>query len=206
MLLFLFLVFFLGCLPSHSRGGKGGGRFADLALSKRAPYHWATVAGPGRYTRRGEEGRGGERGGGGRGVFVGWFLNVPAKCISWRICSGNFTCRHTESKAADQTFYLTQSQCTNTGPTSPNADHVTPATGVSFFFFFFFSSYWYDSTRNIPAEAGIEPVSSALEAVALTTRPARWLGGGTGGGGGVRQQQVLLLALDILYHTVPHAM
>ena len=43
-----------------------------------------------------------------------------------RICSDNFTCRHTETEAADQTFYLTQSQYTDTGPTSPSADPITP--------------------------------------------------------------------------------
>ena len=43
-----------------------------------------------------------------------------------RICSDNFTCCHTEMEAADQTFHLSQSQYTDTGPTSPSADPVTP--------------------------------------------------------------------------------
>ena len=43
-----------------------------------------------------------------------------------RICTDNFTCCHTEIEAADQTFHLTQSQCTDTGPTSPSADPITP--------------------------------------------------------------------------------
>ena len=43
-----------------------------------------------------------------------------------RICSDNFTCCHIETEVADQTFYLTQSQCTDTGPTSPSADPITP--------------------------------------------------------------------------------
>ena len=33
-------------------------------------------------------------------------------------------CCHTEIEVADQTFYLTQSQYTDTGPTSPSADHI----------------------------------------------------------------------------------
>ena len=37
-----------------------------------------------------------------------------------------FTCCHTEIEVADQTFYLTQSQYTDTGPTSPSADPTTP--------------------------------------------------------------------------------
>ena len=37
-----------------------------------------------------------------------------------------FTSCHTEIEVADQTFYLTQSQYTDTGPTSPSADPITP--------------------------------------------------------------------------------
>ena len=43
-----------------------------------------------------------------------------------RICSDNFTCSDTEIVVADQTFYLTQSQYTDTGPTSPSADPISP--------------------------------------------------------------------------------
>ena len=43
-----------------------------------------------------------------------------------RVCSDNFTCCHTEIQVADQTFYLTQSQYTDTGPTSPSTDPITP--------------------------------------------------------------------------------
>ena len=42
-----------------------------------------------------------------------------------RICSDNFTCCHTEREVADPSFYLTQSQYTDTGPTSPSADPIT---------------------------------------------------------------------------------
>ena len=56
-------------------------------------------------------------------LFVCWLLNVPAtlRVVSQgRICSDNLTCCHTEVEAADQTFYLTQSQYTDTGPNSPS--------------------------------------------------------------------------------------
>ena len=43
-----------------------------------------------------------------------------------RICSEKFACCHTETEVADQTFYHTQSQNTDTGPTSPSADPSTP--------------------------------------------------------------------------------
>ena len=38
----------------------------------------------------------------------------------------NCTCCHTGIEVADKTFYLNQSLCTDTGPTSPRANHVTP--------------------------------------------------------------------------------
>ena len=43
-----------------------------------------------------------------------------------RIYSDKFTCCHTEIEAVDPTFHLTQSQYTDTGPTSPSADPITP--------------------------------------------------------------------------------
>ena len=39
-----------------------------------------------------------------------------------RVCSDNCTCCHTEIEVAGQTFHLTQSQYTDTRPTSPSAD------------------------------------------------------------------------------------
>ena len=43
-----------------------------------------------------------------------------------QICIDNFTCCHTETEVADQTFYLTQSQYTDAGQTSPSADPIMP--------------------------------------------------------------------------------
>ena len=37
-----------------------------------------------------------------------------------------FTCCHTEKEIVDQTFHLTQSRYTDTGPTSPSTDPITP--------------------------------------------------------------------------------
>ena len=51
----------------------------------------------------------------------------PSNMLSQgRVCSGNYTCCHTEIEVADQTFHLTQSQYTDTGPTSPSTDPITP--------------------------------------------------------------------------------
>ena len=60
-------------------------------------------------------------------LLVGCFTSQQQASVSQgRICSDNFTCCHTETEVADQTFDLTQSQYTDTGPTSPSADPITP--------------------------------------------------------------------------------
>ena len=60
-------------------------------------------------------------------LFVGCLSSQQHASVSQgRICSDNFTCCHTEIEAADQTFHLTPSQYTDTGPTSPSADPITP--------------------------------------------------------------------------------
>ena len=64
-------------------------------------------------------------------LFVGWLTSPQHASVSQgRICSDNFTCCHTEMEAADPTFYLTQSQYTYTGPTSPSADPITPGACI----------------------------------------------------------------------------
>ena len=69
------------------------------------------------------------------GIVCSRFMQVKVGCLTSQqhasvsqglICSDNFTCCHTEIEVADQTFYLTQSQYTDTGPTSPSADPITP--------------------------------------------------------------------------------
>ena len=76
-------------------------------------------------------------GGGGGGVFEDWeregllfvgclMSQQHASVSQGRICEDNFKCCHTEVEAADQTFYLTQYQYTDTGPTSSSADPITP--------------------------------------------------------------------------------
>ena len=60
-------------------------------------------------------------------LFVGCLTSQQHASVSQgRICSDNFTCCHTEIEVADQMFYLTQSQYTDTGPTSPSADPISP--------------------------------------------------------------------------------
>ena len=60
-------------------------------------------------------------------LLVGCLTSQQHASVSQgRICTDNSTCCHTEIEAADQTFHLTQSQYTDTGPTSPSADPITP--------------------------------------------------------------------------------
>ena len=60
-------------------------------------------------------------------LFVGCLTSQQHASVSQgRICSDNSTGCHTEIEVADQTFYLTQSQYTDTGPTSPSADPIMP--------------------------------------------------------------------------------
>ena len=60
-------------------------------------------------------------------LFVGCLTSQQHTSVSQgRICTDSFTCCHTEIEDADQPFHLTQSQYTDTGPTSPSTDPVTP--------------------------------------------------------------------------------
>ena len=60
-------------------------------------------------------------------LFVGCLMSQQHTSVStgW-ICSDKFMCCHTQIEVADQIFYLTQSQYTDTRLTSPSADPVSP--------------------------------------------------------------------------------
>ena len=68
-------------------------------------------------------------------TLCGWMLRLFVGCLTsqqhasvsqGRISSDDFTCCHTETEVVDQTFHLIQSQYTDTGPTSPSTDPITP--------------------------------------------------------------------------------
>ena len=110
-------------------------------------------------------------------LLVGCLTSQQHASVSQgRICSDNFTCCHTDIEVADPTFHLTQSQYTDTGPTSPSADPITPGAWQD--------SHWsanFEVTgMTRPRKKSLRkrdwnPGSSALEADALTTRPTRRL-------------------------------
>ena len=108
-------------------------------------------------------------------LLVGCLTSQQQASVSQgQICSDNFMCCHTEIEVADQTFYLTQSQYTDPGPTSPSADPITPVTWQGSHWS---ANFWVTGMSRpgkIPSQAGFEnPRSSALEVDALTTRPSR---------------------------------
>ena len=92
-------------------------------------------------------------------LFLGYLtFQQHAVACQGRICSDKFTCCHTPIQVADQIFCLTQSQYTDTGPTSPRADPITPGAWQGSHWSANFLSHWYDSTpKKIPSQAGFEP-------------------------------------------------
>ena len=90
-----------------------------------------------------------------------------------RICSDNFTCCHTEIEVSDPTFYLTQSQYTDTGLTSPSADPITPGAWQGSHWSANFEVTGMTRPRKIPAQAGFEPGTFRSRGGRLTTRSTR---------------------------------
>ena len=116
------------------------------------------------------------------GLLVGCLTSQQHVSVSQgRVCSENFTCCYTEIEVADQTFHLTQQQYTDTGPTSPSTDPITPGawqgrhcsanfqvTGMT------------RPLKKSRCKRDSNPGSSAFEEDALTTRPTRrYLGEGS---------------------------
>ena len=102
-------------------------------------------------------------------LFVGCLTSQQHASVSQgRICSDSFTCCHTETEVADPTFHLTQSQYTDTGPTSPSADSITPGAWQGSHWSANVLSHWYDSTpEKSRRKLDSNPGPSALEADAL---------------------------------------
>ena len=93
-----------------------------------------------------------------------------------RICVDNFTCCHTETEVADPTFYLTQSQYTDTGPISPSADLITPGAWQGNLWSASFQVTGMTRPGKKPRRwRDSNPGPSPLETDALTTRPSRRL-------------------------------
>ena len=90
-------------------------------------------------------------------IVVCWSQQY-ASVSQGRIYPDNCTCCRTETEVADQTFYLTQSQYTDTGPTSPNADPITPGAWQGSHWSADFQVTGMIRPGKIPtAQAGFEP-------------------------------------------------
>ena len=98
-------------------------------------------------------------------LVVGCLASPQHASISQgRICSHNCTHCHTEIEDANQTFYLTQSQYTDTGPIRPYDARRLARWPLEY------QSYvpgMTDLERRSTAKTGIEPRSASLEADAL---------------------------------------
>ena len=89
-------------------------------------------------------------------LLVGCLTSQQHTSVSQgRICSDKSLCCHTEIKVADQTLHLTQSQYTDTGPTSPSTDPVTPGTRE-----YQIWGHWYDLTQKNPHQTWPKTVGS----------------------------------------------
>ena len=104
-------------------------------------------------------------------LFVDWLAGRLTSQQKGRICSDNLTCCHTEIEVADQTFYLTQSQYTDTGPTSPSDDSITPGAWQGSHWSANFEVTGMTRPWKIPtAQAGIEPGIFRSPGPVCTTR------------------------------------
>ena len=115
-------------------------------------------------------------------LFVGCLRSQQHASVSQGlICSDNFTCCHTEIEVADQTFYLTQSQYTDTGPTSPSTDPIIPGAWQGSHWS---ASFWVTGMtrpRKNPGASGIRTRGLCSRGGRLTTRLTRrscrlWVG------------------------------
>ena len=107
-------------------------------------------------------------------MLVGCLMSQRHASVSQgRICSDKFTCCYTETEVADPNFYLTQSQYTDTGQTSPCADSISPGDWQGSHWSANFKSLVRFDSEKSRRKRDLNLGFSPLEADALTTRPTR---------------------------------
>ena len=100
-------------------------------------------------------------------LFVGcWTSQQHAHVTQGGFCSDICLCCHTEIEVAYQTFHLTQSQYTDTGPASPSADLIKRGViqGSHWSTKLVKSLDWLSLEKDPRCKLGIELRSAALEA------------------------------------------
>ena len=108
-------------------------------------------------------------------MVVDWLVDCltsqqHASVYQGRMCSENFTCCHTEIEVANQTFHLTQSQYTATGPTSPSVDPMTSGAWQGWPLECQFLSHWsWKDPRRKRESTQVRRCRGGY----LTTRPKR---------------------------------
>ena len=110
--------------------------------------------------------------------LFGWLvcrvmLQQHASVCQGRICSNKCMCCHFEIEVPDQTFYLTQSQYTDTRPTSPSADPMTSGARQGRHWSAGFQVTGISRPEKIRRNQEWNHMSSAPEVNALTTKPTR---------------------------------
>ena len=91
-------------------------------------------------------------------MFVACLTSQQHTIVSQgRSCTDNCTRCHTEIEVADHTFYLTQSQYTDTRPTSPSTDPITPGARHGSHWSANFEVTGMTRPEKIPSQAGFEP-------------------------------------------------
>ena len=109
-------------------------------------------------------------------LFVGCLTSLQrASEFQGQIYSEKSMCCSTYTEVAEKASYLTQSQYTDTRPTSPSADTIMPGAWQGSHWSVKFLSHWCDDSKKSPQHnQESNPGSSAPEVDALTTRPTRW--------------------------------
>ena len=91
-------------------------------------------------------------------LFVGCLTSQQHASVSQgRICSDNSMCCHTEIEVADPTFHLTQSQYTDSRPTSPSTHPMAPGAWQGWHWSANFEVSGMTRPGKILAQAGFEP-------------------------------------------------
>ena len=135
-------------------------------------HHWPSVLqSPQEPLPREEKGMNGQWGG---CLLAGCLTSKQHASVSQgRICSDNLKCCRTKTELADQTFHLTQSQYTDTGPTSPSTNPITPGAWQGSHWSANFKPLVWLDPRKSWCKRDSNPGSSTLKADALTTK-LRW--------------------------------
>ena len=107
-------------------------------------------------------------------LFVGCLTSQQHASVSQeQICTDNFTCCHIEIEVADPTFYLTQSQYTDTGSINPSADPIMKGACVWMWEEIdrktIKCSVWWSRQHRVGPESRLNYITSLCQSVKVVT-------------------------------------